>query len=83
MMWDTANKVPTIAEFAKDVKSKGGNHVIPLVVYDLPNRDCVQHWLRTGNTLLIVEGIKSTGHISMRLSSSLRLLGLKVCVGLW
>jgi cellulose 1,4-beta-cellobiosidase len=33
-------KVPKIAEFVADVKKKGGNQVIPLVVYDLPERDC-------------------------------------------
>lgn len=33
-------RVPQIAEFVKDAKAKGGNYIIPLVVYDLPNRDC-------------------------------------------
>jgi cellulose 1,4-beta-cellobiosidase len=35
--------VPKIAEFVADVKKKGGNWVIPLVVYDLPNRDCAAY----------------------------------------
>jgi len=34
------DKVPRIAEFVADAKKKGGNQVIPLVVYDLPDRDC-------------------------------------------
>jgi cellulose 1,4-beta-cellobiosidase len=35
--------VPEIANFVADVKKKGGNWVIPLVVYDLPNRDCAAY----------------------------------------
>ncbi|KAL5428515.1 hypothetical protein PMIN04_000660 [Paraphaeosphaeria minitans] len=40
---DVRAKVPTIATFAKDVQAKnaaGANLVLPLVVYDLPERDC-------------------------------------------
>ncbi|KAJ4351785.1 uncharacterized protein N0V89_007129 [Didymosphaeria variabile] len=40
---DVRAKVPTIATFAKDVQTKnaaGANLVLPLVVYDLPERDC-------------------------------------------
>jgi cellulose 1,4-beta-cellobiosidase len=40
---DTAAKVPQIAEFVKDAKAKGGKYVIPLVVYDLPDRDCAAY----------------------------------------
>jgi cellulose 1,4-beta-cellobiosidase len=32
--------VPKIAEFVADNKKQGGNKVIPLVVYNLPDRDC-------------------------------------------
>lgn len=35
--------MPTIATFAKDVQKQnaaGANLVLPLVVYDLPERDC-------------------------------------------
>jgi cellulose 1,4-beta-cellobiosidase len=35
--------VPEIANFVADVKKKGGTWVIPLVVYDLPNRDCAAY----------------------------------------
>ncbi|OAG09935.1 1,4-beta cellobiohydrolase [Paraphaeosphaeria sporulosa] len=40
---DVRAKVSTIATFAKDVQAKnaaGANLVLPLVVYDLPERDC-------------------------------------------
>src|ERR1700761_5907095 len=37
---DTMSKVPKIAEFVEDAKKQGGNVAIPLVVYDLPDRDC-------------------------------------------
>lgn len=40
---DVKAKVPTIADFAKDVQKQnaaGANLVLPLVVYDLPERDC-------------------------------------------
>ncbi|KAF2195694.1 glycoside hydrolase family 6 protein [Zopfia rhizophila CBS 207.26] len=40
---DTRAKVPSIATYAKDVQQKnaaGANLVLPLVVYDLPERDC-------------------------------------------
>ncbi|KAL5118535.1 hypothetical protein ACEQ8H_003550 [Pleosporales sp. CAS-2024a] len=40
---DVRAKVPTIATFAKDVQTRnaaGANEVLPLVVYDLPERDC-------------------------------------------
>ena len=40
---DVRAKVPTIATFAKDVQKQnaaGANLVLPLVVYDLPERDC-------------------------------------------
>lgn len=43
MTRDVRAKVPTIATFAKDVQTKnaaGANLVLPLVVYDLPERDC-------------------------------------------
>jgi hypothetical protein len=29
-----------IADFVADVKKQGGNQIIPLIVYDLPERDC-------------------------------------------
>ncbi|KAF2670881.1 Eurofung [Microthyrium microscopicum] len=37
---DKLERVPEIANFVADAKKMGGNVVIPLVVYDLPNRDC-------------------------------------------
>jgi cellulose 1,4-beta-cellobiosidase len=40
---DTRAKVPIISTFAKDVQKQnaaGANLVLPLVVYDLPERDC-------------------------------------------
>jgi cellulose 1,4-beta-cellobiosidase len=40
---DVRAKVPTIATFAKDAQTKikaGANLIVPLVVYDLPERDC-------------------------------------------
>ncbi|KAF2257462.1 glycoside hydrolase family 6 protein [Trematosphaeria pertusa] len=40
---DVKAKVPTIAAFAEDVQKQnaaGANLVLPLVVYDLPERDC-------------------------------------------
>ncbi|KAF2436104.1 cellobiohydrolase-like protein II precursor [Tothia fuscella] len=37
---DKMDKVPMIKEFVADAKKKGGDQVIPLVVYDLPDRDC-------------------------------------------
>lgn len=40
---DTRAKVPTLATYAKDVQAKnkaGANLVLPIVVYDLPDRDC-------------------------------------------
>lgn len=33
-------QVARIPEFVADAKAQGGNQVIPLVVYDLPDRDC-------------------------------------------
>jgi cellulose 1,4-beta-cellobiosidase len=43
---DVRAKVPTISTFAKDVQAKnaaGANLVLPLVVYDLPERDCAAY----------------------------------------
>lgn len=43
LLRDVRAKVPTIATFAKDVQKQnaaGANLVLPLVVYDLPERDC-------------------------------------------
>jgi cellulose 1,4-beta-cellobiosidase len=40
---DVRAKVPIISTFAKDVQKQnaaGANLVLPLVVYDLPERDC-------------------------------------------
>ncbi|KAL1621104.1 hypothetical protein SLS56_009309 [Neofusicoccum ribis] len=40
---DTRAKIPMIADFAKDVQTKnaaGAKLTLPLVVYDLPDRDC-------------------------------------------
>lgn len=40
---DVRAKVPIISTFAKDVQKRnaaGANEVLPLVVYDLPERDC-------------------------------------------
>ncbi|KAF2205237.1 1,4-beta cellobiohydrolase [Delitschia confertaspora ATCC 74209] len=43
-MWlDTREKTKIVSEYAKDVQTKnkaGANLVLPLVVYDLPERDC-------------------------------------------
>lgn len=38
----------------KDAKAKGGNYVIPLVVYDLPNRDCAA--LASNGEFLVKDG---------------------------
>jgi cellulose 1,4-beta-cellobiosidase len=34
------DKVPMISQFVAEAKKQGGNQIIPLVVYDLPDRDC-------------------------------------------
>ena len=47
-------KVPTIASFVQDIKTKGGNWIIPLVVYDLPNRDCAA--LASNGEFSVAEG---------------------------